>query len=166
MELTRIKELIALSKVQTDAKLYAEVIIPALAAGGTSPEVPVGISGSYWFWCESLTISYTTKVAGPADDGAPQSSLKISDEGRDIGLFGGSNNGFIPVELLASPGRQRVTGLAGDPSNNLFYPQPFEHLFKAVSNIRVTGKTTADFENIIKVCFNGVKFIVTGDLEE
>jgi len=113
----------------------------------------ITISSDGDFWCQYITGQYTTKIAGPVDGGANGISIKLSDNGWNVPLF----NGLIPISLFLSPGRVRVSGVAGDPSHQLFYPIEFDHVFLAKSTIEIEWASNLDFENRLDLCFMGRK---------
>ena len=71
------------------------------------------------------------RVAG-ADDGVNHLSMRLNDTGRSLKLF----EEFIPCSLFMSPGRTRTTGIAGDPSHQLFFPIEFDYTFIPNSTIQ------------------------------
>ena len=93
----------------------------SIAASGTGV-VNISVSSDAHFRCEYITASFTTLTGAAADGGANGISMRMIDQGRSLTLF----DDFISAELFSSPGRQRVSGVAGDPSNQLFYPIDFD----------------------------------------
>ena len=105
------------------------------------------------FMCEEITGYYTTLTAEDTDGGACLLSALITDTGRSIQLF----SDFIPLNVFLSPGRQRSSGIAGDPSHALFFPISFEHTFRPNSEIRIEVRSTAAYKNDFYFLFHGRK---------
>jgi len=121
--------------------------IPALGADNEDIKIP-----SYGnFFSYYMGAQYTTQNAGAVDGGACQISLKILDTGRNYLIF----DDFIPMSMYSSPGRQRVSTVAGDPSQMLFGPIEFEHPFLAGSTINVSWSSSSDAENDFWIVFYG-----------
>lgn len=131
-------------------------------AGGPVPAndtafFEMAISADAHFDCKQMTGAFTTLTGAAVDGGASGMSFQIFDDGRDLRLF----NDVIPAELVFSPGRQRSSGVAGDPSLQLFYPIEFDYLFKATSTVRFEVRNSLAFANDFFVCFHGTKYLVT-----
>lgn len=122
---------------------------------GESEVMDMGIAASHDFACLYLKGTFTTNtVAG--DDGVCQMAAKITDNGSQTILWPDPVN--LALEL--SPGRQRTTGIAGDPSSQLFYPQPFEHMFRATADIHVEVFNASDIVNTCFMAFIGNKYYI------
>ena len=110
-----------------------------------------GISTDSIFCCEQITGSFTTLTAVDTDGGVSTMSGKLSDNGRPLPLF----SDFIDFALWLSPGRSRSSGVAGDPSNALFYPIDFGYAFMEKSTIQLQVKNSAPYKNSFKIAFIG-----------
>jgi len=102
-----------------------------IASAANRSEINIGVAASHDFQCLYMTGAYTT-ISEDADIGTCPISMRLTDEGSNTILI----DQFVNLALLFSPGRVRTSGIAGDPSHQLFYPMPFEHLFQATSNIK------------------------------
>lgn len=109
------------------------------------------------FLCQRITGTFTT-LDGGADIGVNQISFKVFDTGKSLPQF----ENFIDANLVLTPGRIRSAGVAGDPGNQLFYPDEFIHVFSATSKIQVTARTESDDTNSLKLVFHGYNFILDG----
>ena len=153
-------------KLEQILEEYRKEYVFSILVGGSLAAAPNGsdtflgqISNDAAFQCESLTMIYTTLIAGPADGGACQILARIEDTGRSIYL----QSALTPVNLFASPGRVRSSAIAGDPSHTLFYPFPFEHVFRPSSEISIECRNNADYANDIYFLFLGKKLRVNFD---
>lgn len=147
-----VDELLRAHHERYDFKFFGAGTVP----GNGSATIPVAISSDAHFQCLSFTGSFTTLGNGGADDGVSHISCKMTDTGRSLELF----NDFIPLSLFLSPGRQRATGVAGDPSNQLFFPIEFNYVFLANSTIELNLQNNSDTANTFNWCFHGVKYRV------
>ena len=125
------------------------LVVPA--SGGNDDEV--NIRSDAHFQSEFITGDFTTLNAGPVDAGANLLSLRITDLSNDLKLM----DDFIPLNLFLSPGRVLSPGVAGNPSQALFYPIPFQHLFPANGGIGVEAQNTGTFQNTFNLLFWGRK---------
>jgi hypothetical protein len=148
-----LKNLLAAARESYGYKLIGAGSVPANSSAVFS--IAVGADGH--FEAQEMTAQFTTLTGAAADGGANGLSLMIWDDGRDLRLF----NDFIPLSLLASPGRQRASGVAGDPSNQLFFPLPFNYLFLAQSTIRLELRSVLAYANDFALCFHGLKHLIT-----
>lgn len=115
----------------------------------------IAISADAAFHAQSVTGEFTTLNAGGADGGANGLTMQWFDDGRDLRLF----NDFIPCSLVFSPGRQRSSGIAGDPSQQLFFPIEFDYLFKPTSTFRCEVRNSLATDNNFQMCFHGTKYL-------
>jgi len=104
------------------------------------------------WWTGSFTTISNAGV--PADDDVNHLSIRLQDTGRSLPLFGN----FIPLNLFMSPGRRRAVGIAGNPSNQLFYPIPFPYTFKATSTVEIEARNNSDVDNTFEWLFIGEKY--------
>lgn len=98
---------------------------------------------------------YTTLTAEDTDGGACLLSVKIHDNGRHWDIF----DNLIPMSLFCTPGRQRASGVAGDPSNPLFEPIEFPYRFMAGTSIRVEYSSSAGYANTIWLVWYGLRIL-------
>jgi len=123
-------------------------VVPA----GDSATIELGVSASHDFECLTITGTYTTdEIAG--DDGVCKLAATLVDNGSNTILWKNPVN----LALILSPGRVRSSGIAGDPSNQLFWPQTMEHLFEATSLILVEIFNSGDKDNTVFMNFEGNK---------
>lgn len=153
-----INQLLERNHKQYDFKYFGSKIVPA--NGSTTKEI--AISADAHFRCLNFTGNFTTLNAGGADDGVNHLSCRLEDTGRSLRLF----DDFIPLSLFMSPGRTLSSGIAGDPSNQLFYPIEFDYTFLANSTIELSMKNDGATDNVFKWCFHGTKYRVQFEGEE
>lgn len=121
-----------------------------LPSSSQRSEINIGVSASHDFQCLYMTIAFTT-LSGGNDIGTCPISMRLTDEGSQTIII----NEFVNLATIATPGRVRSSGVAGDPGNQLFYPMPFEHTFQAKANIKIefisnaTADTNQVFVNLI-----------------
>lgn len=121
---------------------------------GTKP-LEITIPNAVHFVSESITGIYTTLDAGGADGGVCLLDLKINLRGK-YELFYND----VPLSCFMSPGRQRTSGIAGDPSHQLFYPKKFENMFPALSQIKLDFSSSAATDNEVTICLWGTDYMV------
>lgn len=149
------QQLVDRNHKQYDFKYFGSVSIPAVGAGGAA-QLSISVSSDAHFRCRYITASYTTLDVGGADGGANGITMQLVDQGRSLTLF----DDQISAELFSSPGRQRSSGVAGDPSNQLFYPIDFDYMFLANSTIFCDLRNTLATANTFNICFHGSKYRV------
>lgn len=113
----------------------------------------VDIKSDAHFKCLWVTGDYTTLGEGPADVGACQLTVRVSDASQDLKLM----NSAVPLDLFLSPGRVLNPGVAGNPSNSLFNPFPFGHIFAANGGILCEFQNAASYQNKVNLLFVGLK---------
>jgi len=116
-------------------------------------DITVDIKSDAHFQCQYLTGSFTTLGAGGADVGVNQVTARISDGANDLRLM----DSAVPLDLFCSPGRVLSPGVAGNPSNSLFYPFPFFHTFAANGSILVEFQNSGATDNLVNLLFVGKK---------
>ncbi len=136
-------------KYEHDYLNHIEIVMPA----NTTDIAKLSIDASASYQALTLTGSYTTKQ-GAGDDGICRTRISIEDSGFSRKI----TNGFIPVDLLLSPGRVKSVAGAGDASNTLFMPLRFKYYFKPKSDIIVHWKNLSDTENTLHLCWNGIRY--------
>lgn len=127
----------------------ASIVIPA----GEGADVLSDVKADAHFQCQMVTGNYTTLAAGPVDDGTNHCTVRISDASNDLRLM----DSPVPLDLFLSPGRVLSAGIAGDPSNALFYPVPFFHTFTASGGILCEFQNQSDYANTVNLLFIGKK---------
>jgi hypothetical protein len=115
-------------------------------------ELTQPIQQGYHFWSEILTISFTTINSAGADDGVNQLTCQFKDGANQLGL----SNTFVDIATIAAPGRQRATGLAGDPSNQLQTTGvPFPHLWVGTGSLIADLRNASNTANLFRATWNG-----------
>lgn len=120
-------------------------------AANTSGSQNLKVSDAGHFKSYYLGGQYTTLTAETTDGGACLMSVKITDNGRRWEIF----DNLIPMSLFCSPGRQRSSGVAGDPSNPLFYPIEFPYIFLAGTSIKIEWTNAAAYANTFWLIWYG-----------
>jgi len=124
-------------------------VIPANSNGSDV----VQVSDDGHFKSYYMGGQYTTLTAADTDGGAATTLIKIVDNGRRWDII----DNLAPMSLYCSPGRQRSSGIAGDPSNPLFEPIEFPYIFLAGTTIRIEYSNTAAYANTIWLIWYGDK---------
>ena len=105
---------------------------------------------------------FTSLTAADTDGGACLITVQLHDNGRNYDIF----DNLLPMSLFCSPGRQRASGVAGDPSNPLFEPVEFPYKFLAGTSIRVDFANAAAYANTFWLVWYGMReFKPVGDAE-
>lgn len=160
------KKILAIQNIQYSEKLLLEDTVPA----GSSELGKVAISSLGHFYCQYMTGHFNTlsvQSAETVDDGLDHLRAKLSDGSNQRQLF----NDYIPLDLFLSPGRRKdstainfviddAAALLAAPSNNLFYPQPFQYLFTVNSEILFDVKNDSDVDCSYSVVFHGIRLPV------
>ncbi len=128
----------------------AQITVPASGGG---PDLTIDIKRDAHFECFFITGNFTTLNVAGADDGVNHVSIRISDGSNDLKLM----DNFVPANLFLSPGRTLSTGVAGNPTNQLFYPFPFYHIFPANGGIIVETQNNGATANVLNLLFWGKK---------
>lgn len=113
----------------------------------------VQISDDGHFKSAYMGGQFTALTAQDADGGDCPISVKIVDNGRRWEII----DNLTPMSLFCTPGRQRVSGVAGDPSNPLFVPVEFPYIFLAGTTIRVEYANNAAYANTFWLIWYGDK---------
>lgn len=115
-------------------------------------ELSEPVQQGFHFWSEILTISFTTLNSAGADDGVNQLTCQFKDGANQLGL----TNTFVDLATLSAPGRQRATGIAGDPSNQLGTTGiPFPHLWLAQGSLIADLRNASNTANLFRCTWNG-----------
>lgn len=127
--------------------------VPAFnGANAGALELTQPIQQGFHFWSEILTISFTTLNSAGADDGVNQITAQFKDGANQIGL----SNTFIDLATLSAPGRQRATGIAGDPSNQLATAGiPYPHLWLGTGALIADLRNASNTANLFRATWNG-----------
>lgn len=129
--------------------LFGQKLIPT--AGDT---IPVAVSSFGAFRVLFMTGNFQTLDNAGADDGVNHVSMRMNDTGRSLKLF----TEFTPCSLFMSPGRTRTTGVAGDPSNQLFFPIEFDYTFIPNSTIEMEMRNDSTTSILVKIAFHGIRY--------
>lgn len=115
-------------------------------------ELSEPIQQGFHFWSEIMTLTFTTINSAGADDGVNQLTCQFKDGANQLGL----TNTFVDLATLSAPGRQRATGLAGDPSNQLATVGiPFPHLWMAQGALIADLRNASNTANLFRATWNG-----------
>jgi hypothetical protein len=126
--------------------------VPANTTGSDT----ISISDDGHFLAHYIGGQYTSKYLveeEATDSGACALSVKLHDNGRRWDII----DNPVPLSLFLTPGRQRTSGLTGDPDNPLFSPLEFEYLFLSGTTIRVEYANSSDYANLFWLIFYGEK---------
>lgn len=151
-----IRQLISEYREKSPQWLFGSAVLPASGPGQIQLSVPVG----FYFQSQYLAGSYTT-INGGVDVGVCGVSLQIEDKGKHLRL----TDALIPLSLFCSPGRQRTSGVAGDPSHQLFMPIEFNHLFRPVSTIQIDLQNAFTSPNTVNIVIMGIAWYVDPSLK-
>jgi len=138
--------------MQTLRWLYF-IPVHSVISANDGDDQQVDIKSDAHFKCLWVTGDYTTIGAEQADVGACQITVRVSDASQDLKLM----NSAVPLDLFLSPGRVLNPGIAGNPSNSLFNPFPFGHIFAANGGILCEFQNAAGGENAVNLLFVGLK---------
>ena len=115
-------------------------------------ELSEPIQQGFHFWSEIMTISFTTLNSAGADDGVSQLTCQFKDGANQLGL----SNTFVDLATISAPGRQRSTGVAGDPSNQLQTTGvPWPHLWLGTGAIIADMRNASNTANMVDLTWNG-----------
>jgi hypothetical protein len=146
-----------------------KVIVDGTVTAGLQQRFNAQISSIGDFYSQYITARYTTlQLIGESicDIGVCNLRLMIID-GTGSRRMG---NDFIPMDLIASPGRVKSQTavncysdsgaiLRADPAGDLFYPFEFCNLFDAKSSIIIDIKNDADADNTFEIVFHGQRIL-------
>jgi len=158
--------LLKLQNSQYSEKILLEDTVPA----GQSKLGKTAISNLGHFLCLHITGMFSTLrdtgEEGVIDDpGVNYLRGQLTDGNGQKKLF----NDYIPFPLWMSPGRVKSASAtdptAGDPSNNLFYPQEFEYLFAANSDILLDVKNDGNYDQTYSICFHGIRILAKASVQ-
>jgi len=173
------QKLAAQSRFQLQSEQYSEKIplsdtIPA----GTTKLCKTNVSNLGHFLCLRITGHFETLAKYNVSSGALDASGSIIDDGIShlrATLQDGAGqrimfSDYVPLDLFLSPGRTR----SYDAANNLmvktnmvaaaaapalFYPDEFEYLFTANSDILMSIKNDSNVDLDVDILFHGVRIL-------
>lgn len=175
--------LLGLQVTQYSEKLLVAGSVPA----NSSIIAKTIVSNLGHFLCAFLTGKYTTlrSITDPVlgvktiDDGIQHLRAQLIDGASQKKLF----SDYIPLDLFLSPGRAkanadnayldvldgtvsppREVALAAAPGQTLFYPQEYEYLFSANSEILLDVKNDSNFANDFEIVFSGVRVLAASSV--
>lgn len=130
-------------------KLSGSLLVPS---GGDTLNIAVSSFGA--FRALFMTGTFQTLDDGGVDDGVDHLSMRLNDTGRSLKIF----EEFTPLSTFLSPGRTRTTAVAGDPSNQLFFPIELDYTFLPNSTIEMELKNDSTTSNLVKITFHGTRY--------
>jgi hypothetical protein len=173
------QKLAAQSRFQVQSEQYSEKIplsdtIPA----GTTKLCKTNVSNLGHFLCFRITGRYETLGKYNVTTGAVDASGSIVDDGichlrAQIQDGAGQRimfSDYTPLDLFLSPGRVRSVNATNNlvaktnvaaafNSPSLFYPDEFEYLFTANSDILMSIKNDSNADIAVDVLFHGVRIL-------
>jgi hypothetical protein len=173
------REMFGLQKLQYNEKLLMSAIVPA----NSQTLAKTTVSNLGHFLCLFITGRFTTLASitdaklgtVTIDTGISYLRGLLTDGSGQKRLF----NDYIPLDLLLSPGRtrsalagntyvdlldtsvspSREVALASATGQTLFYPQEFEYLFSANSEIQFDVKNASNVANQFDIVFHGIRIL-------
>ena len=143
-----LKRKLALQKLEWLYSIPFNGIVPA----NDGLERQVDIRSDAHFECHLITGDFTT-LDEDLDDDINHLTVRISDGSNDLRLM----ESPVPLNLFLSPGRTASTVAAGNPTNQLFFQFPFEHIFVASGGIVLDFRNNASTDNTVNLLFWGKK---------
>ncbi len=136
---------------QMEARFFQYALESVVPANGQDmPQKQ--IQNGFHFWAEFLTVIYSTLADDGTDDGVSHISAQFKSGANQIGL----SNDFIDLSTIATPGRQRVTAIAGDPSLPLHIQGfPWPYLYEATGSIIADLRNDSATDNTVKLVWTG-----------
>lgn len=131
---------------------FFQYALSSTIAGAGSDLPQKQIQNGFHFWSEFLTVTYNTLSDGGADDGVNRFTAQFKSGSNQIGL----SNDFIDLATIATPGRQRTIGVAGDPSLPLHIQGfPWPYLYEATGSIIVDLRKTGTSTQTVRFVWTG-----------
>jgi hypothetical protein len=132
---------------------FFQYALSSTVVGAASDLPQKQIQNGFHFWSEFLTITYNTLVdGGAADDGVNRFTAQFKSGANQIGL----SNDFIDLATIATPGRQRTIGIAGDPSLPLHIQGfPWPYLYEATGSVIVDLRKTGTSTQTVRFVWTG-----------
>lgn len=147
--------LIDLQEHQYDNIIPVQQEIPA----SSSLDLSVNISSEGHFQLWYFTIGYTTKTAGPADNGINGIYMQLIDGAQSRTLMTGPVN----AALISSPGHLRAVAGIGVPDEPLRLVYPFRYMFPRFGTIIMRCRNDHDFANIVSIAYYGTRIRTNGE---
>lgn len=144
-----VRDILQLQQYQNQESLFGSVTVPAESV----VDAAVNITSYGHFMLLYMTGDYTTKVAGPLDDGICRVSVQLIDGINNRNLFSDP----IPADLFLSPGRRQILPGVGAASQELRILYPFVYTFQMSGRIIFRVRNDADYENIVRIMFTGIR---------
>lgn len=173
------QKLSAQSRFQLQSEQYSEKIplsdtIPA----GTTKLCKTNVSNLGHFLCLRITGKFETLAKYNVTTGALDAAGSICDDGichLRATLQDGAGqrimfSDYVPLDLILSPGRERslnavnnvvvATNIpAAQNAPALFYPDEFEYLFTANSDILMSIKNDSNADCTVDILFHGARIL-------
>lgn len=132
---------------------FFQYALSSTIAGASSDLPQKQIQNGFHFWSEFLTITYNTLAdGGAADDGVNRFTAQFKSGANQIGL----SNDLIDLATIATPGRQRTVGIAGDPSQPLHIQGfPWPYLYEATGSIIVDLRKSGTSTQTVRFVWTG-----------
>jgi hypothetical protein len=182
------KQLNADSLLKLQVTQYSEKLLLAGSVPAKSSIIAkTTVSNLGHFLCKFLTGKYTTlqqitdatKGVLIIDDGIQHLRAQLIDGAGQKKLF----SDYIPLDLFLSPGRGKANAanayldvldssvtpvreiaLAAAPGQTLFYPQEYEYLFSANSEILLDIKNDSDAANDFEIVLSGIRILASASV--
>jgi hypothetical protein len=179
-----VSAMLGLQVVQYSERLLLSGVVPA----NSSILAKTTVSNLGHFYCLFMTGKYTTKqqITDPVlgaltvDTGIQYLRGLLKDQAGNRQLF----SDYIPLDLFLSPGRAksdcanayidvldttgalpREVALAAAPGQTLFYPQEFEYVFPANTDILLDVKNASNAENSFEIMLHGIRILAASSVK-
>jgi hypothetical protein len=179
-----VSEMLGLQVVQYSERLLLSATVPA----NSSVMAKTTVSNLGHFLCLYMTGKFSTlkKITDATlgtkliDTGISYLRGLLTDGAGQKRLF----NDYIPFDLLLSPGRgkadcdnayqdildttstpPREVALAAAKGETLFYPQEFEYLFPANTDILLDVKNASNADNTFEIMLHGVRILASASVK-
>lgn len=132
---------------------FFQYALSSTIAGASSDLPQKQIQNGFHFWSKILTITYNTLADGGAvDDGVNRFSAQFKSGSNQIAL----SNDLIDLATIATPGRQRTIGIAGDASQGLAIQGfPWPYLYEATGSIMVDLRKSGTSTQTVRFVWTG-----------
>lgn len=144
-----VRDILQLQQFQNQETLFGQITVPA----NSVIDGAVSITSYGHFMLLYMTGDYTTKVAGPLDDGICRVAMQLIDGINSRNLFSDP----VPCDMILSPGRRQILPGVGAASQELRILFPFVYTFQMSGRIIVRVRNDSDFENIVRIAFTGIR---------
>lgn len=173
------QKLAAQSRFQLQSEQYSEKISLSDTIPANSTKLcKTNVSNLGHFLCLRITGHFETLGKYNTTTGAVSAGGSIIDDGichlRAIIQDGAGQrimfSDYTPLDLFLSPGRTRSIDATNNlvpqtnipvasAAPNLFYPDEFEYLFTANSDILVSIKNDSNYETDVEMLFHGIRIL-------